>query len=99
MDSISKKIYISHAYDLFIPNAFTPTNDGLNEGFRPIGIGVKSYEMAIYNRWGGKVFQSKDKFPVWDGKDAIPGYYMYQIKALDFRNNIHYYSGTVYLIQ
>lgn len=48
---------------------------------------------------GGKVFQSKDKFPVWDGKDAIPGYYMYQIKALDFRNNIHYYSGTVYLIQ
>ncbi len=34
-----------------------------------------------------------------NGKDAISGYYLYHIKALDFRGNIHYYKGPVYLIK
>jgi gliding motility-associated-like protein len=99
MDSITKTLYISYAYNLHIPNAFTPTNDGLNEGFKPIGLGVKSYEMTIYNRWGEKIFISNEDQSSWDGKDALPGYYLYHIKAKDFRGNIHYYKGSVYLIK
>ena len=99
MDSLTKTLYISYAYNLYIPNAFTPTNDGLNEGFKPIGLGVKSYEMTIYNRWGEKIFISNEDQSLWDGKDALPGYYLYHIKAKDFRGNIHYYKGSVYLIK
>ena len=99
MDSLTKTLYISYAYNLHIPNAFTPTNDGLNDGFKPIGLGVKSYEMTIYNRWGEKIFISNKDQSSWDGKDAIPGYYLYHIKAKDFRGNIHYYKGSVYLIK
>ncbi|MBL6730471.1 MAG: gliding motility-associated C-terminal domain-containing protein, partial [Bacteroidia bacterium] len=92
-------LYISYAYNLYIPNAFTPTNDGLNEGFKPTGLGVKSYQMSIYNRWGEKIFVTTENQTSWDGKDAIPGYYLYHIKAFDFRGNIHYYKGFVYLIK
>ena len=99
LDSITKKIYISFAYNLYIPNAFTPNSDGLNESFRPIGLGLKRYEMVIYNRWGEMVFESNTDKPEWDGKDAIPGYYLYQIFAYDFRNNLHIYKGGVYLLE
>lgn len=99
LDSITKKLYISFAYNLFIPDAFTPTEDGLNEGFRPVGLGMVRYEMSIYNRWGEKVFESETDQPQWDGKDALPGYYLYHIRAFDFRNNVHSYSGAVYLIR
>ena len=99
IDSITKNLYISYAYNLYIPNAFTPTNDGLNEGFKPTGLGVKSYQMSIYNRWGEKIFVTTENQTSWDGKDAIPGYYLYHIKAFDFRGNIHYYKGSVYLIK
>ena len=99
IDSITKNLYISYAYNLYIPNAFTPTDDGLNEVFKPTGLGVKSYQMSIYNRWGEKIFITNEKQSSWDGKDAIPGYYLYHIKTLDFRGNIHYYKGSVYLIK
>ncbi len=99
LDSITKKLYISFAYNLFIPNAFTPTADGLNEGFRPVGLGMVRYEMSIYNRWGEKLFESNEDQPHWDGKDALPGYYLYHIRAFDYRNAVHSYTGAVYLIR
>jgi gliding motility-associated-like protein len=99
LDSTTKEIYISFAYNLYIPNAFTPTADGLNDGFKPVGLGMKNYEMSIYNRWGEKVFESTEGQSEWDGKDALPGYYLYQIRAYDFRNNVHSYKGAVYLIR
>ena len=99
LDSITKDIYISFAYNLYIPNAFTPNNDGINDNFKPTGLGMKRYQMMIYNRWGEKVFESDENNVAWDGKDALPGYYMYQIFAYDFRNNLHVYKGSVYLLE
>ena len=60
---------------------------------------MKRYQMMIYNRWGEKVFESDENNVAWDGKDALPGYYMYQIFAYDFRNNLHVYKGSVYLLE
>ena len=99
LDSLTKNIYISYAYNLYIPNAFTPTKDGLNDGFKPIGIGVKNFQTTIYNRWGEKIFVSDANQNSWDGKDALPGYYLYHIRASDFRGKIHYYKGSVYLVK
>jgi hypothetical protein len=99
LDSITKKLYINFAYHLYIPNAFSPNVDGINEGFKPMGLGLKSYEMQIYNRWGNQVFESSDAEPVWLGIDNLSGYYLYQIRAYDFRGAVHYYSGGVYLLR
>jgi PKD repeat protein len=96
-DSLTKQAYINFAYKLFIANAFSPNGDNLNDEFKPLGMGLKSYELHIYNRWGEKLFEGTNE--AWTGKDAIPGVYMYRIKARDFDNNVHYYNGTITLLR
>lgn len=53
----------------FIPSAFTPNNDGLNDSFRPVIVAaLEKYEFSIYNRWGQRIFYSTNKLNGWDGK-------------------------------
>jgi gliding motility-associated-like protein len=53
----------------FIPNVFTPNNDGLNDIFKPIITGsVMQYQLKIYNQWGQLVFQTNDTTEGWNGK-------------------------------
>lgn len=51
-----------------IPNVFTPNSDGVNDTFYFDNSFLFGTELAIYNRWGMKVFQSNSKF-IWDGKN------------------------------
>ena len=51
----------------FIPSAFTPNGDGLNDIFRPTLINFEDYSLVIYNRWGEKIFESEDSAFGWDG--------------------------------
>ena len=53
---------------LWFPNAFTPNDDGVNDIFHPVGRGVLSYEILIFDRWGRKVFESTEIEPGWDGR-------------------------------
>jgi gliding motility-associated-like protein len=55
----------------YIPNAFTPNGDGLNDDFRLLGIpeeNILHYSMQIYNRWGQMIFTTNDIMQPWDGK-------------------------------
>lgn len=53
---------------LYIPNAFTPNNDGRNDVFRPLIYGsVVQYKFAIFNRWGQQVFESTKLSAGWNG--------------------------------
>ena len=60
---------------LFVPNAFSPNNDGLNDGFRPLGqaFGATDYHFQIFNRWGEVVFSSTDPEEYWVGQDQRGG--------------------------
>lgn len=52
----------------YIPNAFTPNGDGINDFFKPVIFGnVINYEFNVYSRWGHLVFQSTDITKGWDG--------------------------------
>ncbi len=53
--------------NIFIPNAFSPNGDGINDIFRVRSIPLKSYHLVVYNRLGNKVFESKDAAEAWDG--------------------------------
>jgi gliding motility-associated-like protein len=59
---------------LFVPNAFTPNGDGLNDVFRPLLFGnITRYRFAVYNRWGEKVFETQTSGQGWDGKqNGVP---------------------------
>lgn len=51
-----------------IPNAFSPNDDGINDVFRVSLHQANTINMAIYNRWGQKIFEGNDNLAVWDGK-------------------------------
>jgi gliding motility-associated-like protein len=77
---------------LYIPNVFTPNNDGNNDVFLPIGSDVVTYELKIYNRWGQLVFTSNDVSFGWDGtidgKAAAGDVYVYQITYQGYQNKV-----------
>lgn len=70
-------------FKVYIPNAFTPNNDGINDWFLPFApdFEITSIDMQIYDRWGNKVFQGES----WDGNNAQAGVYVYAI-SLNFLN-------------
>ncbi len=62
--------------DIWVPNAFTPNGDGVNDVFRVLGnIGrLEGFGLSVYNRWGERVFHTQDKYAGWDGfYKGIPG--------------------------
>jgi gliding motility-associated-like protein len=53
----------------FVPNAFSPNNDGRNDQFHMVWrCGVSQYKFSVYNRWGQKVFETTDPNRSWDGR-------------------------------
>ena len=52
----------------YVPTAFTPDNNGLNDFFRPIIAGhVEEYQFNVYNRWGQLIFSTRDVYKGWNG--------------------------------
>lgn len=98
-DTITITVVIDSAYICYLPNAFTPNEDGINDYFFCNGIGLKNYELNIYNRWGQIIFKGNN-LP-WNGKQgdrAIPGVYAYQFIITDIYNKIHIKTGAVSVI-
>ena len=103
-DSVLHTIIIEPEFTLYIPNSFTPDNDGLNDFFAPQGTEFDSFEMEIYNRWGERVYHTKEIDRPWDGgvkngDEIQEGVYVYKILVKDFKAEIHYYVGNVTLIR
>jgi gliding motility-associated-like protein len=73
-------------YQIYIPSAFTPNNDGTNDVFEIFGNKKlwKELSMTIFNRWGEKVFESSDSKFAWDGTFhgvlQNPQIYVYQLR-------------------
>lgn len=73
IDSISKWIEIAPERYIYLPNSFTPDDDGLNDYFYGRFTGLMSARFYIYNRWGEEVFFSDELNFVWDAKfEGIP---------------------------
>ena len=54
---------------LLLPNAFTPNGDGVNDNFRPLhACDMQEYSMTVFNRYGEKIYFTKDPLQGWDGK-------------------------------
>ena len=63
------KVIVSAGNKIYVPNAFTPNGDGLNDCFGIKGAeGATLFELAVYNRFGERIFFTKDPLQCWDGK-------------------------------
>ncbi|MEX1188820.1 MAG: PKD domain-containing protein, partial [Bacteroidia bacterium] len=68
VDTAYNKIEVITGYRIYIPNSFSPNDDGTNDFFRPYGEGLSSFEIKIWNRWGQQIYASFDIENGWDGK-------------------------------
>ena len=66
-DTISKTILVNQEFNVFIPNAFTPNGDNINDTFLPVTRGVVLYDLMIFDRYGHVVFTSSNALQGWDG--------------------------------
>jgi gliding motility-associated-like protein len=101
-DDVFIKVYEGPNY--YLPNAFTPNGDGLNDIFLPVPVGMKSTDyFMIYNRYGEILFQTRAWMQGWDGtfkgKPAPQGTYVWVIRGHDENNQLMELKGTVTLIR
>jgi gliding motility-associated-like protein len=91
----------------YIPNAFSPNGDGINDYFLPVieyDCPVKGYILSIYNRFGERVFLTNDTQRGWDGKykglSADAGTYFYKVLFIGgTRQRNYYFKGDISLIR
>jgi gliding motility-associated-like protein len=93
-------IYPNHIY---VPNVFSPNNDGQNDILFVRGENVSSIEFIIYNRWGNKIFESTSLSNGWDGtyngKPADSCVYVYVVKGLYINGEEYQDTGNFTLVR
>jgi gliding motility-associated-like protein len=107
LDTTTRTVTIHNAFAFWIPNAFSPNEDLVNDYFMPQGVGFKkdSYSMRIFDRWGKTLLYTEDIDKGWDGTDynngkmQPDGVYTYLIYVTDDSNREHQYIGSVTLLK
>ncbi len=107
-DSVTIHLYCDNS-QLFVPNSFTPNNDGQNDVFYPRGKGVSIIKsFRIYNRWGELLFERSninlnDEYNAWDGSfnggSPRPDVYVWVIDALCETGEPLFLKGDVTIIR
>jgi gliding motility-associated-like protein len=103
-DTVSRSIEIKSPSELYVPNAFTPNGDFNNEVFAVKGFQIENLQLIIFNRWGEEVYVIKDLNDSWDGNTkagtlAPEGVYTYKLRAIDFRQKLIEFSGSLMLMR
>ncbi|MCW3085444.1 MAG: hypothetical protein JWP12_2810 [Bacteroidetes bacterium] len=104
-DTTTNCLVITPDFTIYIPNAFTPDGNGLNEEFYAKGENISQFEMLIYDRWGNLIFRADDINKHWKGttngnSTPVPmGVYVYIINLKDKIGEKHQYIGHVTVIR
>ena len=90
--------------DIFVPSAFTPNGDGLNDVFKPIAAGIARLDyFRVYNRWGQLVYATSRLGEGWNGmlggRLQPVGAYVYMVEAVDYKGKVIVKKGTVTLMR
>jgi gliding motility-associated-like protein len=102
-DTVSKPLEVDPVYSYFIPNTFTPNDDGINEEFFVKSYNIVYIELYIFNRWGDLIYQEEGASPRWDG--TLNGNivqidtYVYKAFLTDIFNKRHEVVGHVNVIR
>lgn len=101
-DTYVSQVIVYPNSTLFVPNAFTPNGDHVNDRFEVKGYAIKKIDVFIYNRWGELVTEFHTLDGYWDGyvdgKLAPAGTYVYQIRAKGYDDNVFRKIGKFTLV-
>lgn len=102
-DSVNGEIIIKDVQTFYIPEAFTPNGDGVNELFAPAVTNYDGYEMDIFGVWGQPIYHTGDSKP-WDGTDSSgkqvqQGVYVYRIRLFAEGSEDRVVNGRVSVLR
>jgi gliding motility-associated-like protein len=106
-DTITRIVDIRPQVRLFLPNAFTPNNDGNNDLFLGNGFydGLSDFNMTIWNRWGEVIYETTDPRAGWNGQkdntsnESPQGVYVYKVSYTGPRGDVERFDGHVTLLR
>ncbi len=106
-DTVVQWIDVEPLVRYFMPNAFSPNNDDVNDLFRGNGVfeGIRNFTMSIWNRWGEQVFIAYSPHEAWNGRKNntgqwVPnGVYVYLVTYSDSRGKKHFLKGFATLVR
>ena len=101
-DAISLTVF--KGSEIFVPTAFTPNSDGINEKLGPYYVGIRDIAyFTVYNRWGQLVYTTRDRGGQWDGTiNGIrqpSGVYVWKLAAVDYVGRKYELKGSSTLIR
>lgn len=100
--SVSNYARITPPAVMYVPNAFTPNGDGVNETFAPKGQSITTFNMKIFNRWGELLYETDSMEQGWDGTyqgaQSQQDVYIYKIQARGPLAGVIEQTGTVTLL-
>ena len=103
VDTFFVDVVIELESKIWIPNAFTPNKDLLNEIFYPVMEGMSDYHFMIFDRWGLLLFETNDQTKGWDGtykgRKCQQDTYVYKVECRDVKDNRKKYVGMVNLLR
>ena len=110
IDTLSKLLNLSNCdssyedCEIYVPNVFTPNNDGINESFNPISVcNFEHYELLIYNRWGNEIIATNNQQLKWDGKykgfECTDGVYFYVLTYKFPNEPMNIKTGTITILR
>jgi gliding motility-associated-like protein len=66
---------------MYLPNAFSPNNDGINDRLVPVlDCDPEQFSLELFDRWGGSLFRSTDPATAWEAEDVPVGVYAYRLR-------------------
>jgi len=104
-DETTMVVCVEDEFAAYIPNAFTPNNDGFNDVFGVIStVGTPtSFELNVFDRWGRIVFTSTDQQQLWDGSakgsPLPPEVYPWRLRMIDTEGEVQERVGHVTLVR
>jgi gliding motility-associated-like protein len=88
---------------LYVPNAFTPNGDGINDFFVIRGVDIKDFQLFIFDRWGLLIFETDDMNAHWDGsykgEPVQLDTYVWKVEYADFQKNKYKLIGHVSVVR
>jgi len=102
-DTLIRQIDVEPVSTIWIPNAFSPNNDGVNDSFRVYGDYVRDITWSVFNRWGEVIFGTTGSSDAWngewDGRAADQGVYLCRVNYRDWENKPMELYGKVTLLR
>jgi gliding motility-associated-like protein len=88
---------------LYVPNSFTPNNDGVNDVFGALGRDIATFRMMVFNRWGELIWSTESLSGRWDGThEGVPSpidTYVWKVEAKELTGRVRDAVGHVTLVR